>query len=124
EDAASRIEATRQNEAMKATLLDALAHEFTTPLTSIKAAASSLLDEKRPVQQELVTIIEEETDRLDSLVRETIRMGRIEAGNIRLNKQPQAAAEFIASALQKLPPLDEREIRIEVAENIPPVMVD
>jgi len=60
EGAASRVEAARQNEVMKATLLDALAHEFTTPLTSIKAAASSILDEERSTQQELLTIIEEE----------------------------------------------------------------
>lgn len=125
EQTTSRIEATRQNEAMKATLLDALAHEFTTPLTSIKAAASSILDEGRPVQQELVTIIEEETDRLDTLVRETIRMGRIEAGSIRLNMQPLPVAEFIANALQKLKSLlDEREIQIDIAEGIPAVMVD
>jgi two-component system sensor histidine kinase KdpD len=125
ERAAGRIEATLQNEAMKATLLDALAHEFTTPLTSIKAAASSILDEVGPVQQELVTIIEEETDRLDSLVRETIRMGRIEAGNIRLTRHPQMVRDFIASALQKLKSLlDEREIQINVADDIPAVMVD
>ncbi len=41
EEAASRMEAARQNEEVKSMLLDALAHEFKTPLTSIKAAASS-----------------------------------------------------------------------------------
>lgn len=44
QDAASRMAAARHNEEMKATLLDALAHEFKTPLTAIKAAASSVLD--------------------------------------------------------------------------------
>ena len=73
EAATSRMEAARQNEAMKSMLLDALAHEFKTPLTSIKAAASSILDEGPPAQKELVAVIEEESDRLDSLVSETIR---------------------------------------------------
>src|SRR5437667_2381407 len=96
------MEAAQQNEAMKSMLLDALAHEFKTPLTSIKAAASSILDEKPAAQKELVTVIEEETDRLDTLVSETIRMARIEAGDLHLDKRPHAVKELIDSALEKL----------------------
>src|SRR5215470_6775327 len=95
EEAAARMEAARQNEAMKSMMLDALAHEFKTPLTSIKAAASSILDERPDAQKELVTIIEEESDRLDSLVSETIRMARIEAGDFELNRQPQAVTTLL-----------------------------
>src|SRR6266568_4736830 len=94
EETASRMEAARQNEEMKSMLLDALAHEFKTPLTSIKAAASSILDEESPAQKELVTIIDEEVDRLDSLVNETIWMARIEAGDLRLHKLPHAVANW------------------------------
>jgi two-component system sensor histidine kinase KdpD len=125
EQAASRIEAARQNEAMKATLLDALAHEFATPLTSIKAAASSILGETLPVQEELVTIIDEASDRLDSLVRETIRMARIEAGHIRLHQQAQDIGEFVAAVLKPLKSLqDEREIHLDIAGGIPAVLLD
>jgi two-component system sensor histidine kinase KdpD len=125
EEAASRMEAARQNEAMKSMLLDALAHEFKTPLTSIKAAASSLLDEEPPAQKELVTVIEEETDRLDSLVTETIRMARIEAGDLQLQKCPENVSELINSALAKLRILiEDREIGIELPPNLPKVLVD
>jgi len=114
EEAASRMEAARQNEAMKAMLLDALAHEFKTPLTSIKAAASSILDEGPSAQKELVTIIEEESDRLDALVTETIRMARIEAGDLHLDRDPQVVSELIGAALQKLRILlADRDVRIE-----------
>ena len=125
EEAANRMEAARQNEAMKSMLLDALAHEFKTPLTSIKAAASSILDEEPPAQQELVTVIEEETDRLDFLVTETIRMARIEAGDLELHKGPENVGELIGSALEKLRILlEDREIKIEVASSLPAVFVD
>ena len=125
EEAASRMEAARQNEAMKAMLLDALAHEFKTPLTSIKAAASSILDEGPPAQGELVTIIEEEADRLDTLVSETIRMARIEAGDLHLDKRPYAVRALIDSALEKLRILlQDREVRIEVPANLPEVLAD
>jgi len=123
--AATRMEAARQNEAMKSMLLDALAHEFKTPLTSIKAAASSILDERAPAQKELVAVIEEESDRLDSLVSETIRMARIEAGDLRLEKRPQAAADLIQASLQKLRILlEDRDVRIEAGADLPDVMAD
>ena len=125
EEAANRMEAARQNEAMKSMLLDALAHEFKTPLTSIKAAASSILDEEPPAQQELVTVIEEETDRLDSLVTETIRMARIEAGDLHLQKGPENVEALIAAGLEKLRILlEDRDIKIDVSPDLPPVLVD
>ena len=61
---ASRAEAARQSEVLKSALLDALAHDFRTPLTSIKAAVTSLLGQPRPdAERELMTIINEEADR-------------------------------------------------------------
>jgi two-component system sensor histidine kinase KdpD len=125
EAAASRMEAARQNEAMKSMLLDALAHEFKTPLTSIKAAASSILDEGPPAQKELVDVIEEETDRLDFLVSETIRMARIEAGDLRLDTRPQPVGELISAALQKLHILlEDREVSVESEPDLPEVTAD
>jgi two-component system, OmpR family, sensor histidine kinase KdpD len=119
-----RMEAARENEAMKSMLLDALAHEFKTPLTSIKAAASSILDEGPPAQKELITVIEEETDRLDSLVSETIRMAQIEAGDFHLERRSQRVGDLITAALQKLRILlEDRQIRVEMGE-LPEVMAD
>jgi two-component system sensor histidine kinase KdpD len=40
QELAGRVEAARQSERLESTLLDAVAHEFETPLTSIKAAVS------------------------------------------------------------------------------------
>ena len=125
EETAGRVEAAQQNEAMKATLLDALAHEFMTPLTSIKAAASSILCEEPGSQQELVSVIEEETDRLGTLVRETIRTARIEAGNLHLQKQPLAVNELVRSAMENLKRVvDDREIQIDVPPDTPCFLVD
>src|SRR5262249_10324924 len=56
EELASRAEAARQSEEFKSTLLDAIAHEFKTPLTSIKAASTSILSDRKsltPQFQEL-----------------------------------------------------------------------
>jgi len=125
EETASRMEAARQNEEMKAMLLDALAHEFKTPLTSIKAAASSILDQEPSPHRELATIIDEETDRLDSLVNETIWMARIEAGDLHLQKSPYSVSDLVNTGVEKLKILlKDREIDIAIVPDLPRVLVD
>ena len=83
------------------------------------------MDEKLREQQELVTVIEEETDRLAALVDETIRMARIESGDLHLHTEPQVVASLIEASLEKLRILlEDREIRVDVAANLPEVLAD
>jgi two-component system sensor histidine kinase KdpD len=125
EEASNRLEAARQNEEMKAMLLDALAHEFKTPLTSIKAAASSILDQNAAAQGELRSVIEEEADRLTTLVNETIRMARIEAGDLELQTHPCSVRDLITSALEQIKFLiEDREVNIQVPPLLSDVLAD
>ncbi len=128
QEAANRAEAARQSEELKSTLLDAIAHEFKTPLTSIKAAASALLSTPIPKpdeQRELVSIVDEEADRLGRLVTEVIQMARIEAGKVQLNKKPYSVAELVSTALQQMKPMTNgMQITVEVAPDLPRVNVD
>src|SRR5262249_31542143 len=67
----SKTEADRQGERLKSALLDSITHNFRTPLTSIKASATSLLSDHPPApdqQRELLSVINEECDRLNHLV--------------------------------------------------------
>jgi two-component system sensor histidine kinase KdpD len=100
----ARAEATRQNEQLKSTLLDALAHEFKTPLTSIKAAATTVLSRNKlgEVEQDLVTVVNEETDRLNDLVSEAIDLARMGAGPVKLHRNVCAVGEPISSATIQL----------------------
>lgn len=125
EETASIMTAARHNEEMKATLVDALAHEFKTPLTSIKAAASSILDSDTLAQQELVTIIEEEADRLTDLVSETIQIARIESGDLHLKKRPCLLRNLVETALGQLKILmDGREVQLDFPDEPIRVVVD
>ncbi len=99
---ASHAEAARQSEALKSALLDSLAHDIKTPLTSIKAAVTSLLGSAAETDQELLTIINEEADRLNQLAAEVIAMARVEAGKLHLEKHSVSAAELIEGALGEL----------------------
>ncbi len=128
QDAASRAEAARQSDELKSTLLDALAHEFKTPLTSIKAASTSLLSSnalKPDQQRELLSIVDEETDRLSVLVTEAIQMARIEAGRVILRRASHSVQELVESVLDKLrTAVEDRNIAVNIAPGLPLVWVD
>jgi two-component system, OmpR family, sensor histidine kinase KdpD len=88
QDLAAQVEAARQSEKLRTSLLDAMAHEFKTPLTSVKAAASALA-EKLPrdrAEYELATIIGEESDRLEGLVNDATQVLRLESGDFRMRR--------------------------------------
>jgi two-component system sensor histidine kinase KdpD len=121
-------EAERQGERLKSALLDSIAHDFRTPLTSIKAAVTDLLSTcpaQNRQQQELLTIINEECDRLNRLVEEAGEMARLEAGEIQLHLEPVPAATLVDSALQQLKKsLGDRPIIRRINEDTPPVSAD
>jgi two-component system sensor histidine kinase KdpD len=125
QELASRADAARQSQELKSMLLDAIAHEFKTPLTSIKVAVSLLAGDSDPSGKELLTIVEEETDRLESLITEAIEMARIEAGKLRLDRQRYSVSDLLSSALQKMTlTLKEHGTCLEIPEDLPDVLVD
>ena len=126
-EAATRVEAARQNEQLKATLLDAIAHEFKTPLTAIKAAVTTVLatNHRDAAEQELLTVVDEEADRMTSLVSEAIDLARISPGQVRLEKQAVAVKALVSSVLARLHALLEgRNIQVDVPKDLPEVNAD
>lgn len=121
-------EAERQGERLKSALLDSIAHDFRTPLTSIKAATTSLLAAGTPdaaQRKELLTIINEECDRLNRLVEEAAEMSRLEAGEFELNLLPTPIDAIIQAALaQCTSALAGRKVEVKLSPNLPPVRAD
>jgi two-component system, OmpR family, sensor histidine kinase KdpD len=128
QQAATRAEAARQSEEFKSTLLDAIAHEFKTPLTSIKAASTSILldvPDLSPQVRELTSIIDEEASRLNLLVTDAVRMSQMDASKIQLERQPVAVAEFVGRVLEDFRPrMDGRSLRVNLSQQLPRVAAD
>jgi two-component system sensor histidine kinase KdpD len=109
-------------------VLNALAHNFKTPLTSIKAAASMLrLSNRLPSahERELVVVIDEEADRLDQLIRESLDLARLEAH--RQNPKLEECripwiVERVVSRMSRY--LGRREFIIDIPDDLPPVTGD
>lgn len=123
-----KTEAAQEGERLKAALLDSVTHDFRTPLTSIKASVSSLLS-PTPLDEaqrlELLTVIDEEANRLNVLVGEAAEMARLEAGDVVLELQPHPLAAIVAAALeQSRVALAARPIHVEIAPGLPMAVAD
>ena len=123
-----QTEAERQGERLKSALLDSITHDFRTPLTSMKAAVSSLLMPRgsdSAQSRELLTIIDEECDRLNHLVEEAGEMAKLEAGELTLDLAPTPIDEIIQAALTHCrSALAGRRVDVQVAAGLPPVHAD
>jgi len=132
---ASHAEALRQSEKLKSALLDAVTHDLRTPLTSIKASITTLLDEIRggesPValdresRVEMMEVIDEESDRLSRFINGLIELARIEAGELQLRRRWGVVDEIISTALQRAEPITRNHrVDLQVEKELPAVRVD
>jgi two-component system, OmpR family, sensor histidine kinase KdpD len=123
-----KTEAAREGERLKSALLDSVTHDFRTPLTSIKASVTTLLSSSgrsTAQQQELLTIIDEECDRLNQLVGDAAEMARLDAGEFELDLGPQSMPDITTAALQQCKSaLGTRPVRVEMPPGLPPVRAD
>jgi len=129
QEAVNRAEVARRSEELKSTLLDAIAHEFKTPLTSIKAVTTDLLSapsaELQPHQRELISIADEGADRLSKLVTEAIQLARIEGGKFQLSRAPHFPRSLVSAALRQMNSLtDGRKISASLQDDLPQVSAD
>jgi signal transduction histidine kinase len=98
----SKIPSTHESERLKSVFLDAIPHDFRTPLTAIKVSATGLLgDLETDLEQrkELLTIIDEECDRINRLVSEASEIARLESGEMKLNLASHSIGDLISATL-------------------------
>ena len=133
-DAASEAEALRRSEKLKTSLLDAVTHDFRTPLTSIKAAVTMLIEnnqlpkEERNLDQhsrgELLQVINEESDRLNTFVESMVELARFQSGDKGLNVSAVAPEELVIKAARRARSIQDHKLRSEVEPDLPAVSVD
>jgi len=93
---------THESERLKSVFLDAITHDFKTPLTSIKLSVTSLLGDLETdleERKELLTVIDEECDRINRLVNEASEIARLESGEMKLNLASHSIGDLISAAL-------------------------
>lgn len=135
---ASQAKALKQSERLKSALLDAVTHDLRTPLTSIKASVTTLLDDQRLSQtgenpthlgdedrQDMLEVIDEEADRLDRFIEDLMALARIEAGEMQLRREWGSLEEIVAAAMKRASPLTKNHrIELRLHDELPSVRVD
>jgi K+-sensing histidine kinase KdpD len=134
-DRASEAEAIKRSEQLKSALLDAVTHDIRTPLTSIKASATLLLEDREEAevaakltpeeQHAMLEVITHGADRLDHFVEGIVDLARIEAGDISLHRKWRSVDDLIDAALAQAEPLTRRhKIEVIVPNELPVIRVD
>lgn len=109
-EAATEAEALKQSEKLKSALLDAVTHDLRTPLTSIKASVTTLLDSEgghRTIELEpdgrieFLSIINEETDRLNGFIEGMVELARVETRQVGPGGSAASIEEIVSAALAR-----------------------
>ncbi len=137
-DEASQARALKQSERLKSALLDAVTHDLRTPLTSIKASVTTLIDDHRSTRnnaapsllddesrQEMLEVIDEEADRLDRFIGGMMELARIEAGEMHLRRRWGSIEEIVSAALSRASSLiRNHKVELAIEDDLPMVCVD
>jgi two-component system sensor histidine kinase KdpD len=128
QDLAHQIEAARRIEQLRTTLIDAMAHEFKTPLTSIKAATTSLLaSPEQPLgsRTELLTIADEEADHLRELIDDSVEMARLENSHFDVHAEPSDLVEVVRAVVDAMQSgMEDRKVELICDEPLAAIPFD
>lgn len=130
---AHEADVMRHSEQLKSALLDAVTHDLRTPLTSMKAAVTTLLagsseswsglDEEG--RREMLDVINAEIDRLNHHLEGLIEIAKIEAGAMEPRRVWTSMDEIVSNSLARASVItSNHNVKIQIPENLPLVRVD
>ena len=95
----------RRFDELKTDMVATVAHEFRTPLTSLRMAihlcTDGVVGSLTPKQSDLLYAARDDCERLQSIVDDLLDLSRIQAGHIELHRRTVSAASLIESAIDE-----------------------
>jgi two-component system sensor histidine kinase KdpD len=118
----------RQSEQLRTTLIDAMAHEFKTPLTLIKGATTSVLsgdDALSESTREQLTIADEEAEHLRELIDNAIEMARLDTTQIDVGPEMANIEELVREVVGSMQSaIDDRSVKVVSDKCVPALPLD
>lgn len=128
QELAHEVEAANRSEHLRTTLIDAMAHEFKTPLTSIRAATTSLLSEPdQPVatRLELLRIADEEAEHLRSLIDDAVELARLDTPHIKVHLEGSNLSRVVREVVDSMrKEIDTRSVSLVGDGEQPSILID
>lgn len=124
-----QIELFQAAEKLQNALLNSISHDLRTPLVSITGALTTLEAQEQTITAEsrhsLVETAREEAERLNRLVGNLLDMTRLEAGALRVKREPADVQDVVGTALGQMDArLAGRHLHLIIADQIPLVRLD
>ena len=127
-DDIKRAEIESESNRLKASLFSGVTHDVKTPLATIKASVTSLLEGSgfsESQRREHLEMIQQETERLHRVVNNLLDLARLRAGAIQPAKSPSPIDEVIDSVVARLrPQLADHDVIVRVNDDLPDVPMD
>jgi two-component system sensor histidine kinase KdpD len=123
----SRLEAARESERLRSALVDSVTHDLRTPLTAIRAAATTLQNQPSIGEEErndLIAVVEEESARLDRLIGQAMEMATLDSQSLRLELRPVNVRELIELTVERTLGMQKHPVDIQLSEEFPDVNAD
>jgi two-component system sensor histidine kinase KdpD len=125
---AVQADALREADRMKSTLVSAVSHELKTPLASLIATVTGLLEgdlawDEGEVRRELAAVAQDLV-RLGGSISSLVDLSRLEASEWRPHLELYEFGEILGTALSKLPPGQRNRVSVSVPEELPVIRVD
>ena len=121
----------RESERTKNEFISMVSHELRTPLTSVKEyvdlIARGRVGELKERQQELLQVVQDNVDRLASLVDDLLDVSRVEAGQLDLEKTPVRLNGLVSKAVESFAQQFEAKrqtLKVEMRDSLPEVFCD
>ena len=128
EEQRNRALALQETDRLRTALLNSVSHDLRTPLASIKASASSLLDREvrwdDAEREEFLATINTEADRLTRLVHNLLDMSRIEAGALDPRLIESSVAEVTGPPARRARAASDQRVEVDVPDDLPPILAD
>jgi two-component system, OmpR family, sensor histidine kinase KdpD len=131
---AAQTEMLRNTEKLQTALLNSISHELRTPLATVTGVLSSLEESEnaqleRQLDQatrlDLIRSATRQAGRLNHLVENLLDMTRLEAGAIRLNREPMEFQDLIGATLRQMDSeVCHRPLTVEIPPDLPLVTLD
>jgi two-component system sensor histidine kinase KdpD len=126
---ARRAQVLEATEKLQTALLNSISHDLRTPLVSITGALSTLEDDDTTLdlatRRGLVENAREEAERLNRLVGNLLDMTRLEAGAMKVRREPADVQDLVGSALAQLGPrLEGHPVTVPMPQDLPLVPLD
>jgi len=128
QDLAHEVEVTRRSERLRTTLIDAMAHEFKTPLTSIRAATTALLanpDQRPENALQILKIADEEAAHLEQLIDNALDIAQLDSDHIDVELEVSNFSDVVREVVASMKTeIANRRVEFALDGQLPPIAMD